>query len=233
MFTVALQCQAMERVLSFKHLQTPSETNEAATVIRSVGEIRDISVQPAEKTLTVSGNPAQIELAEWLMARLDRNGGTSAAVPSQLDFRPAGGSDAVVRVLYFKNAAAARERNEMATVIRSLIEIPGLFVSQAAGAMVIRGSMVQADAARWTFEALDRPFPSAAGPYRLSSGGDEVIRLFPMPAAGTLEELYRVATEVRTELQAKRFYIYTPHRIVAIRGTDALIDRAALRLGRP
>ena len=232
-FTVAMQCQPAERVLPFKQLQTGIEMNEAATVIRSVGGIRDLSVQVTEKTLTVGGDPARIELAEWLMVRLDRTGATSSPVPPELDFRPAGASGEVFRVLYFHNAMTARDRSEMATAIRSLIEIPTLFVSQAAGAMVIRGSTAQADAARWMFEALDRKTPSAAGPYRLPGDGDETIRLFPMPAAGTLEEFYRFATEARTELQAKRFFTYTPHRVIAIRGSQDLIDRAATRFGKP
>jgi len=172
-------------------------------------------------------------LAEWLMGRLDRTASTTGAIPSQLDFRPVSGSDIVVRVLYFKNANTLQERNEMATVIRSLIEIPSLFTAQAAGAIVVRGSVNQADAAQWAFENLDNKSASGANRYRLAGGGDDTVRLFVMPARGTVEEFYRLATQVRTELQARRLYAYTPHRVIAIRGTEELIGRAEERLGKP
>lgn len=230
LFTIALQGQPVERNLSFQQLQTNAEWNEAATVIRSVGQIRGLTVQPAEKTLAVSGSPAQVELAEWLMARLDRTGNTPGPAPAPLDFKL---NDALLRVLYFRNARTPAERNEMATVIRSLVEIPSLFVSQAAGAMVLRGSSDQADAARWAFEALDRATPSASGPYRLAGGEDDWIRIFAMPAAGPAEQFYRLATEVRSELGAKRFYTYSPHRVIAIRGKEELLSRAEARLSRP
>src|SRR5688572_929548 len=88
LFAIAALSQPVERVFQFKQLQTPIEINEAATVIRSVGEIRDLSVEPVEKTLNVKGELAQAELAEWLMARIDRTSATANPVPSQLDYRP-------------------------------------------------------------------------------------------------------------------------------------------------
>lgn len=226
-------CQPVERTFSFKHLQTPLEMNEAATVIRSVGEIANLTVQHAEKTLTLNGNLAQAELAEWLIARLDRLSNTPSAALSQVDFRPVGGSDAVVRVLYFKSASTVQERNEMATLIRSLIEIPSLFTSQAGGAMVIRGAVSQADAAQWVFEQLDGKIATPADRYRLAGGGDDSIRLFAMANQGTVEQFYRRATEVRTELRIARLYTYTPLRVIAIRGTEELIGRTAERLAKP
>ena len=99
--------------------------------------------------------------------------------------------------------------------------------------MVIRGSLGQADAAQWAFEYLDSKTPGAAGRYRLAGGGDDTILLFAMPNKGTVEQFYRLATEVRTELRVRRLYTYTPTRVIAIRGTEELIGRAAERLGKP
>lgn len=231
-FTIAALSQPVERALPFKQLQTPVEINEVATVVRSIGQIRDLSVEHTEKTLTVKGEPAQVELAEWLMARLDRTGAGSNPVPSQLDYRPVSGTDAIVRVLYFKNTSGLQERNEMATTIRSLIEIPSLFTTQTAGAIVVRGSLGQADAAQWAFENLDAK-AGAAARYRLPGGGDDTIRLFAMPNKGTVEGFYRLATQVRTELRAPRLFAYSPRRVIAIRGPEELIGRAAELLSKP
>jgi hypothetical protein len=233
LFTIAALSQPVERSLPFKQLQTPAEINEAATVIRSIGEIRNLSVEPIEKALNLKGELAQAELAEWLMARLDRTSATANPVPSQLEYRPVSGTDAVVRVLYFKNAQTPQERNEMAVTIRSLIEIPSLFTSQAAGAMIIRGSLGQADAAQWAFEYLDAKSASAVDRYRLPGGGDDTVRMFVVANRGSLEEFYKFTVDVRTTLRAPRFFAYSPRRIVAIRGTEEMIARAAELLSKP
>lgn len=230
LFAISALGQPGERSLPFKQLQTVTEMNEAATVIRSIGEIRNLIVQPLEKTLTVNGTSAQTELTEWLLARIDRTVTTPIPAPAQLDFRPIDGSDTVVRVLYFKNTDSTPARNEMAVVVRSLIEIPSVFMSQAAGAMVIRGSLGQADAAQWVFESLDSKTPNVADRHRLPGGGDDTVRLFAMSRQGTMEEFYRLATGIRAELRARQLYTYSLHRVIAIRGTEELIARAAERL---
>jgi hypothetical protein len=232
-FAITGLSQPVERVLPFKQLQTPVEMNEAATVIRSIGEIPHLSVEPIEKAITVKSSLAQAELAEWLMVRLDRSGASSNPVPSQLEYRPVSGTDAVVRVFYFKNTLGLQERNEMATTIRSLIEIPFLYTSQAAGAMVVRGSRGHADAAQWAFESLDAKGAGGTDHYRLPGGGDDTLRLFTMPNKGTVGEFYKLANQVRTELRAVRFYAYSPRRIIAIRGTEELMGRAAQVLAKP
>ncbi len=57
-FAIAALSQPVERALPFKQLQTPVEMNEAATVIRSVGQIRNLSVDPTQKELNVKGETA-------------------------------------------------------------------------------------------------------------------------------------------------------------------------------
>ena len=99
--------------------------------------------------------------------------------------------------------------------------------------MVVRGSLGQADVAQWAFEYLDAKAPGGAGRYRLPGGGDDAVRMFVMPNKGTVEEFYRHATQVRMELRASRFYAYSPRRVIAIRGSEELLGRAAEMLSKP
>lgn len=222
MAVVVALSQPVERVLPFTQLQTAQEFAEAATVIRSTGEIRELRVDAAQKTLIVRGERAQVELAEWLMARVDR---TTAPAKAREEYPAGGGGDTVVRVLYFQKAATAQARNEMATMIRSLLEVRSLFVSMAAGALVLRCSPGQADGAEWVFAALEGTGES--GSYRMAGGGDDMLRLLAVANGGTVEEFYRKATSVRAALQLRHLFTYTPGRVVAVRGTEELTGRAA------
>lgn len=222
---VAGVCQPVERTLPFRELRTAAEFAEAATVIRSVGEIQELRVDGDLRSLTVRGDRRQTELAEWLLARLDRTSATAAPVPGERAYAMGDSNGTVIRVLYFQNAATAQARNEMATLIRSLLEIRGLFVSMAAGALVLRASPGHGDGAEWVFAALDGGIGN--GEHRMAGGGDDVLRLVAVAGGATVEEFYRRATGVRTALQLRQLFTYSPNRVVAIRGTAAQTGRAA------
>lgn len=224
--------QPVERSFLFAQLQTAEEMAEAATVIRSIGEIRELRVDAGQRTLTVRGALGQTELAEWLLARLDRTGNGPQRDLVRGDYRPVSGGESVVRVLPFRTTAPAA-RNEMATVLRSLLEIPNVFVSQAAGLLVLRGSIGQADAAEWALTALEgAEGAQGTGSYRLAGGADDMIRLIPVRRDLTVESLHRGATSVRLAVGIRRLYSYTPGRVVAVRGTEEMVARAAEMLGK-
>lgn len=220
--------QQGERTFTFSELRTVREINEAATVIRSTGEIRGLKLDDSGTAVHVTGDPAQIELAEWLVKRLDRTSKTSSPVPHPLDYRSLRGGSPLVRVLYFKNTESTQERNEMATVIRSLVQIPSLFLSLAAGAVVMRGTAEQADAATWVFQALDKKgMGGTEESYRVAGGGDDTIRLFSLPQASSTQRLNAIAIAVRSTTQAPLFFPYTPRRIILVRGRQELMERTA------
>ena len=222
--------QQTNRTLHFTQLQTGPQFAEAATVIRSIGEIRDLTVDAAQRTTTLQGDPEQAALADWLFSRLDRAAGSMTKLDAgQLDFRPAQGSDDMVRVFYFKNPVPIPEIQRMTTVIRSLTEIRRAFLSNAAGAFVVRGTAEQMDVARWLVEALDQPaFVNGANQYRITdAAGEDTIRLFTVPKVGSEEELQNFASELRMATQMRRVFTYYPLRVIAVRSTPVQIELAA------
>ena len=222
--------QQTSRTLQFTQLQTPQNFMETATVIRSTGEIRSLKVEASQKTMALQGDTGQIALADWLFTRLDRlAGSTTTPQAAQLDYRPTQDSDDIVRVFYFKNPAPLLDLQKMTTVIRSLTEIPRAFLSNAAGAFVIRGTQEQMDAANWLFESLDQSsfVDGTTNGHITDSAGENTIHLFSVPRFGSEQELQNFASEMRVAAQMKRVYTYYPLRVIAVRGTPAQIEQAA------
>jgi len=229
--------QPANRTLHFVNLQTGSQFAEAATVIRSIGEIRDLTVDAPTRTMTVQGAPEQIALAGWLFGKLDRTAGTMTEPnAAELDYHPSvDGPDDMVRVFYCKNPALAADIQRMATVIRSLTEIRRAFLSNAAGALVVRGTQEQMGAAKWLVESLDQPsLGFGVNQYRISDGaGENVMRLFSLPKFGSEQELSNFASELRAAAQMRRVFTYFPLRVIAVRSTPEQVENAARLVSRP
>jgi citrate lyase beta subunit len=117
---------------------------------------------------------------------------------------------------------------EAAVVTRSLIEIRRFFISNAAGAFVVRGTREQMDAARWLVEALDRQsFTTAINEYRITdTAGEDTIRLFLVSKFNSPEELQNFAVELRQATQMRRVFVYNPLRVIAVRSTPAQVKQA-------
>jgi hypothetical protein len=223
-------CQQTDLTLQFTKLQTPPQFAESATVIRSIGEIRQLNVDATARTITLHADRAQAALADWLFGKLDRmREGKPPADPSELVYRPAPDIDDIVRVFYFQDLAALPEIHERATIIRALTEIRRAFISNVAGAFVVRGTQVQIEVAGWLFVALTRAsFPDAPKQHRIAdAAGEDTIRLLPVPKFGSEEELQSFATELRMATQMRRVFTYYPLRLIAVRSTPAQVEHAA------
>jgi len=63
--------QDAERVFHLTNLTAMTSLQEVATILRTVGEIPQLSVDIAGRTVTVKGTADQINLADWLIPKLD------------------------------------------------------------------------------------------------------------------------------------------------------------------
>src|SRR5215471_20829933 len=87
--------QTQDRVFHFAHAETPQGMQEIATAIRTIGEIKDVSVDTAQKIFSVHGTAEQIAFADWLFNGLDQ----IVPVPPDSavhEYRFAGGDDNLV-----------------------------------------------------------------------------------------------------------------------------------------
>jgi hypothetical protein len=227
--------QQTERTLSFRNLQSAADFAETATVIRSIGEIRDLRVNAADRSITLYGDPGQAALADWLFTKLDR-ASDDLTIPDsgQLDYRPMLDADDLVRVLYFRYSKAPENIHQMATVVRSLTEIRRAFVAIAAGAFVVRGTQDQMDAAKWLVDSLDKAgLGTGSHEYRMGGTGENTIGLLPAPTVASNEELKNIASELVLATQSRHVFTYYPLRIIAVRSTPGKIQEAAKIVGQP
>ncbi|MBI4874339.1 MAG: hypothetical protein HY822_06885 [Acidobacteria bacterium] len=204
--------QNLDRVLHFTRAATEQEFQELATVIRAVGEIRRISVDTAERSLALSGTPAQIELAEWLFNTLEQPG----RAPAMREYRPAGAGDTAVRVFLLAPARTARELQEVATVVRSIGDIRWLFTYNPVKAVTLRGTSDQMALAEWLIHALESP---DLREFRMPGNADDVVRVFYLAHAETPQRLQEIAVLVRKTIGIRRLFLYTAPRALAVRGT--------------
>src|SRR5260370_8887930 len=81
-FAQAPAAGTLDQVLHFTHAETDQDLHEIATDIRGMTEIPQVSIDTAQRTLTLHGTAAQIALAEWLLIQWEnpaREPTTSAA----------------------------------------------------------------------------------------------------------------------------------------------------------
>ena len=95
----------------------------------------------------------------------------------------------------------------------------------------MRGTAEQVGLAEWLVNQLDQPANAAsAGKREYSVPGpgdpDNVVRVFSLTHAATVQRLQELAVQVRTMTRARRVFIYRAPRIIALRGTPGQVEQA-------
>lgn len=224
----------LDRVFHFTHTQTVQDLQEIATLIRSMTDIREASIDNEGTALALRGTAGQVALAEWLFHELDKPTNREAFVqqsqdPGNREYRVPGSGDDVVRLFYVMHAETARDVQEVATLVRSMAQIRRLFTYNAPRALALRGTAGQIAMAEWLFHELDRPrnrdTPVQQNPgireYRVAGGSDDVVRVFYVMHSQTPREFQEIATEVRSKTQVRRLFTYNAPGAVVLRGTAA------------
>jgi hypothetical protein len=223
--------ESLDRVFQFTFTERVQDLQEIATVIRSVSEMRHVSSDTSNRSLTLRGTAAQIALAEWLFNELDKPVDRQAAAgPHEL--RLPGGDD-VVRVFYLKNVGTTQEVQEMSTVVRSMTEVRKLFTYSAPKALTLRGTAAQIAFAEWIFSELDQSRRTAAqlgqdsAPHEFRLSGDnDVARVFYLTNTDTPQGIQEIASQVRSMAEIRRGFVYSSQRALALRGTASQLALA-------
>ena len=63
---VMVQAQTVEGLLRFTNADSPQSLQEIATVIRSVGDLSELTTDVKQRTLTMRATPDQLALANWI-----------------------------------------------------------------------------------------------------------------------------------------------------------------------
>ena len=141
-------------MLHLSLVETDQQLQEIATDIRGITEIPQVSVDAAQKTLTLHGTAAQIAVAEWLLIQWN------PSAPAAHEYRMSG--DDIVRVFRLGHAPTPQSLQEAATIVRSTADIRRLFTYYAGRVITVRGSESQIALAEWLMNQLDQS-PNHAG----------------------------------------------------------------------
>ena len=219
-------------VVSVAKGETAENVQEIATIVRVIGGVRQVSVDTEKSVVAVGGTAEQIALVQWLAGELTPPAGGSAPVNSAAhEYRVPGGDD-VVRVFYLSRSATPQAIQEIATIVRSMSDIPRLMIYTAQAALTVRGTAGQVETAAWLIDEMgkaDAAASASAGSheYRVPSGGDDVVRLFYLSPNTTPQGLQEIATLVRTIGDIRPVFTYTERPALTVRGTAAQMELSA------
>src|SRR5262249_37840635 len=145
--------EPLDRVVHLTHAETDQQLAEIATDLRGITQTQ-VSVDTAQRTLTLHGSAAQINAAEWLLNQLEN-------MPQQAESAAADeyrlSSDDIVRVFRLAHAPTPQSLQELAFIVRSMADIRRLFTCTAPRIMTVRGDGPQIALAEWLVKELDRP----------------------------------------------------------------------------
>ncbi len=135
------------------------------------------------------------------------------------------------KTLRFAHTSQEINMQEIATVVRAIVEIRDVSMDTAGRTLSLKGSPQQMQAAEWVFQELDRPLaaapPAAPRLFRMEDAkGEGLVRVFHVANAGTPHELQELATAVRAITEIRRLFTYNAPRAIAVRGTEEQIAAA-------
>ena len=216
-----------ERVLTLTQAATPQEIQEIAAAVRAVAGIGALSVVHAPRALALAGTAEQIGLAEWLVREVDVPAAQRSA-PVSHAYRMPGSNPDAVRVFLLARATTPQSLQEIVTSIRSVADVPRIFVCNTPRAVAMRGSAGQIAVAEWLVEKLDGPADTKPARHEIRFPGtaDDVARVFYLSPDATPQHLQEVAVALRTTAGIPRLFINNGQRALAMRGNESQMASA-------
>jgi hypothetical protein len=126
-------------------------------------------------------------------------------------------------VFHFEQTQDTKSAQEMATAIRTVLDIPQAKVSDdnPPSTFTLGGTVDQIKAAGWLFTQLDQAAPVASmREYRLPAGNDNIVRVYYVTNAQTVQQFQEIATSIRTIADIRRLYTYNTQKAIVARGSS-------------
>jgi hypothetical protein len=213
---------------------TVQEFQEIANGVRTASQIRTAFTYNAPRAMAFRGQGDQIALADWLVSQLDQPAQQiQPSAPHQYQM-PSGNGD-VVRIFYLPNTKTVQDFQEVANLIRTTTNIRMAFTYNAERALTLRGTGDEIALADWLVGELAKPTGGQAE-YRVPRASDDVVKVFYVPHAATVQDFQQIASAVRIATNIRQAFTYNAERALALRGTVtqlALAERLVKDLDQP
>jgi hypothetical protein len=132
------------------------------------------------------------------------------------------------RTFFLTHTATVQQFQEVATVIRTIADIQQAAVDNDQKSVTVHATAAQIAMAEWLFNELDSPIAQPALPheYRPPGAEDDVVRVFYVITAPTVQDFQEAATLVRTITDTRRVFTYNARNALVMRGTGAQMSLA-------
>ncbi|HWE49537.1 MAG TPA: hypothetical protein VG273_07105 [Bryobacteraceae bacterium] len=220
--------------------QTEQSLKEAATMVRTVADAPQSSVDSATSSLAFSGPLDGVNFAEWVLPLIDKATGE----PGVREYKLRSGE--LGRVYFVPNAATPQAMQELLTVLRTVADVQRVYTNTASHAIVMRAPEWQALFADWIVGQLNKPSQAKPDPQPagFTVGGPDYRGLGHEARVNLLTGMtgQRQNQEVLTVLRAvgdiQKVFSYSPNHALILRAGDIdlqrgewLIQRLDMRAG--
>jgi len=235
--------QGANETFYFTQPTSPADIDNMATMIRTVVDLQDISIDREHHALVARATTDKLVATEWLFHQLDRPGGTSAPAATA-QYKMSGGSGDVVSVFRVAPAASVADITALTTAIRTVADLQRVFPYEGQKAIVARGTPEKIAAADWMVRQLlpaDGETPTTDSPaYPMEAakpeGPGEAIRVFRMDPKATNADLTAMVTAIRTVADLQRVFPFESGKAVILRGPSdpvAVAEWLVHEVGKP
>jgi type II secretory pathway component GspD/PulD (secretin) len=229
---------------SFAHAQTtfdftnkpsPKGLQEVATVLRTVGDIKGLTIDSAAATITVTGTPDELATAGWIIHQLDQPVPVNSA-----QYVMPGKSDDVIQVFHLNHVSPGtpQQIQEILTILRTVGDIQKVFNDTALSDLVVRGTANQLALSDYIIKGVDiapRTVTVAATPefhYSEPSRPNDVVRVFYLSHTSTPQQMQEILTTLRTVADIQKVFNYTSLNALTIRGTPSDLASCEFLIGK-
>ena len=235
-FRVSNNADDVARVFYLQNTSTVQDFQEVATTIRTIAEIKRVFTYNRPRALVVRGTADQIAAAAWMIHELDQPAGAKRADSGEYKMIDTGNhGETAVRVFYLPYTSTIQQFQEVATLVRTITESRRVFTYNAPKALVVRGTADQMAAISWLVHELGTPVTAdklASPSYQMADDthGENVVQVFYVKDAATVQAFQQLATQVRTTIKIRRVFTYNATMAMTLRGTADQIAAAGQML---
>ena len=211
-----------QQTFDFTNKPSPKGLQEIATVLRTVANLQNLSVDSAAATVTVNGTPDELVTAGWIIHQLDQSVPANSA-----QYVMPGKSDDVIQVFHLNHISpdTPQQIQEILTILRTVGDIQKIFNDTELSDLVVHGTANQLALVDYIVKAVDiipgTVTVAAAPEFHYSDRGtpNDVVRVFYLSHTSTPQQMQEILTALRTVASIQKVFNYTPLNALTIRGT--------------
>ncbi|MGA2772994.1 MAG: hypothetical protein ABSG26_19475 [Bryobacteraceae bacterium] len=212
-----------QQVIYLKHVESAPSLQEMANAIKTAGDVRDVSIDPVKKTVTVNGTAEQIALAQWVCGELDKPSAVQAFAKSQ--YAAPTSTQLAVQVFYLAHSQSSQALQESVNATRAVTDIQRLFPYNPISAVVASGTVDQLAVSEWLLNELDAPAAQIQTPVlhdhavQVDPRWGNRAQVFFLPRAHSPQAVQDMANLTRSLVDIQWLFPAISRNALVLRGT--------------